>query len=60
MISIIGVYLPSSNIPLEEYCEYMSQLEELITMTMCQKSGEVVTMGDFNAHTLLKIICVRI
>ena len=48
VVSVIEVYLPSSNLPVEEYQECVHLLEEVVTD--CQRSGEVVVLGDFNAH----------
>ena len=47
-LTIIGVYLPSSDHPLELFREYLSDLEGMISSF--QRNGPVVITGDFNAH----------
>lgn len=49
-VSIIGVYLPTSNMPvaLAEHREYVDHLEAVVSD--CQRHGEVMIVGDFNAH----------
>lgn len=44
-LSIIGVYLPSTDHPVSEYVEYLTELESTISA-----SGPVMIVGDFNAH----------
>ena len=44
----MGVYLPSAGSPLEEYRDYLSQLEGIVASL--QNEGEVLVLGDFNAH----------
>ena len=44
----MGVYLPSAGSPTEEYGEYLTHLESVVTSL--QSEGELLIMGDFNAH----------
>ena len=46
--SIVGVYLPSAGSPLDDYREYLSQLEDVVASL--QREGELLILGDFNAH----------
>ena len=46
-ISVVGVYLPSSNTPMDEYSEYLNQVEECVSN--CQKDSDILILGDFNA-----------
>ena len=48
LLSIVAVYLPSSDHPMSEFTEYLVQLESLISSL--QASGPVMVVGDFNAH----------
>ena len=48
LLSIVAVYLPSSDHPMSEFAEYLVQLESLISSL--QASGPVMVVGDFNAH----------
>ena len=47
-LSIFGVYLPSTDHPVSEYIEYLTELES--TISALQASGPVMIAGDFNAH----------
>ncbi len=47
-LSIIGVYLPSTDHPVLEYTDYLIELESAISAL--QAEGPVVIAGDFNAH----------
>lgn len=47
-LSIIGVYLPSTDHPTPEYTEYLLELETIVTAL--QSEGPVIVAGDFNAH----------
>ena len=47
-ISVIGVYLPPTDHPLDTYREYLMELEGLVSSL--QHCGPVLIMGDFNAH----------
>ena len=46
-LSIINVYLPTSDYPLDIFKEY---LHELDTISALQSDGPVMVLGDFNAH----------
>ena len=48
LLSIISVYLPSSDHSLDEYTGYLSELEN--TISTLKSSGPVMLVGDFNAH----------
>ena len=47
-LSIISVYLPSSEYPLDVYKEHLLELEN--TISALQSDGPVLVTGDFNAH----------
>lgn len=47
-LSIVGVYLPSTDQPLPNFIEYLQELESIVSTLQAQ--GPVVVMGDFNAH----------
>ena len=44
----MGVYLPTSNTPLNLYKEYLQELENVVYAL--QTDDPVLVMGDFNAH----------
>ena len=46
--TVIGVYLPCADLGTETYCEYLIELERIISDH--QHLGPVVIMGDFIAH----------
>ena len=48
VLSIVGVYLPSSDHPVQEYVDCLAELESVISAL--QADGPVIIMGDFNAH----------
>ena len=52
-LTIIGVYLPSTDHDISEFTEYLHDLESFVSAT--QATGPVIVMGDFNAH--LPIVC---
>ena len=47
-VVVIGVYLPSSNASIDEYNDYLLQLEGVIAGM--QHDGGILVVGDFNAH----------
>ena len=47
-ISIIGVYLPTSDNPITYFKDIRGELENAIYAL--QQNGPVIVMGDFNAH----------
>ena len=47
-LSIINVYLPTSDYPLDIFKEYLHELEN--TISALQSDGPVMVLGDFNAH----------
>ena len=47
-ISVIGVYLPHAGHGLTEYQKHLDVLEHVIEQ--CSLGGDVIVMGDFNAH----------
>ena len=47
-LSIVGVYLPTADSPLNVYKEYLQELENVVYAL--QTSGPVLIIGDFNAH----------
>ena len=47
-LSIIGVYLPSTDHPASEYSDYLIDLES--TISSLQACGPTLIAGDFNAH----------
>lgn len=47
-LTVIGVYLPSTDHPVAEFQDYLHDLECFISAS--QQNGPVVIMGDFNAH----------
>ena len=47
-LSIIGVYLPTADNPLNVYKEYLQELENVVYAL--RTSGPVLIIGDFNAH----------
>ena len=47
-MSIVGVYLPSTDHPVQEYVDCLAELESVISAL--QADGPVIIMGDFNAH----------
>ena len=47
-ISIIGVYLPTSDYPITYFKDILGELENAIYAL--QQNGPVIVMGDFNAH----------
>lgn len=53
VLSIVGVYLPTTDSPLDVYSEYLIELEK--TVAMLQSQGPVLVLGDFSAH--LGYIC---
>ena len=48
VLSIIGVYLPSTDHSITEYTEYLTELESIVSAL--QSEGPIVIVGDFNAH----------
>ena len=48
VLTVTGVYLPSSDHPLETFREYLSDLEGMISSL--QRNGPIIIAGDFNAH----------
>jgi len=47
-LSIIGVYLPTTECPVDTYKEYLQELENVVHAL--QTDGPVLIMGDFSAH----------
>lgn len=47
-LSVIGVYLPPTDSPLNIYHEHLTELEGLVSSLI--HKGSVLIMGDFNAH----------
>ena len=47
-LSIINVYLPTSDYPLDIFKEYLHELEN--TISALQSDGPVMVLEDFNAH----------
>ena len=47
-LSVIGVYLPTSDVPITQYKEVLNELENVVSAL--QRKGPVVVVGDFNAH----------
>ena len=47
-LSIVGVYLPTTDSPIEVFKEYLQDLENVVNSL--QADGPVLIMGDFNAH----------
>ena len=47
-MSLISVYLPSTDHPLDEFEEYLNEL--VFVYIALQAEGPVVLLGDFNAH----------
>ena len=47
-VYIFSVYLPSSNYPIEEFFDYISELQNAVSIL--QESGQVILTGDFNCH----------
>ena len=45
---IFSVYLPSSDYPIEEFSDYISELQNAVSIL--QESGRVILTGDFNCH----------
>ncbi len=48
VLSVIAVYLPTSDTPLETHSEYLFELENAVAAL--QSQGPVLILGDFNAH----------
>ena len=46
-LTLIAVYLPSTDYPLDAYKEYLTELKR--TINALQQHGPVMIMGDFNA-----------
>ena len=49
-ITVLGVYLPCSDMGMECYSEHLVELENLISES--ERLGPIVIIGDFNAHPL--------
>ena len=47
-LSVIGVYLPTSDNSIDVYREYITELENVVSTL--QAYGPTIIMGDFNAH----------
>ena len=47
-LSIVGVYLPTTDSPIVVFKEYLQELENITNVL--QADGPVIIMGDFNAH----------
>ena len=47
-ITVLGVYLPCSDMGMECYSEHLVELENLISES--ERLGPIVIIGDFNAH----------
>ena len=47
-LSIVGVYMPTTDYPVDIYMEYITELENILSTL--QAYGPTVVMGDFNAH----------
>ena len=47
-LSIVSVYLPTTDSPISMYKEYLQELENVVYAL--QTSGPVLIIGDFNAH----------
>ena len=47
-LSILCVYLPSSDHSLEEFSTYINELDSIVCSL--QSQGPVIVAGDFNAH----------
>ncbi len=45
---VVGVYLPQSGCQVTDYQEHLDVLEYVVEQ--CSKDGDVVILGDFNAH----------
>ena len=45
---IVSVYLPSSNYSAEEFSDFLSELQNAVSIL--QQSGQVILAGDFNCH----------
>ena len=48
IISVLSVYLPSTDHDIEEYKHYLNVLE--CAISALQSEGQVIVVGDFNAH----------
>ena len=48
ILTIISVYLPSSNHPVSEFSEYLSEL--INAFNALKSNGPILLVGDFNAH----------
>ena len=47
-IYIIGVYLPQQKCVIDDFAEYLGELEGVINL--CKLDGEIVVIGDVNCH----------
>ena len=54
-VYIFGVYLPSCNHPIQEFMEYLADLENAISAL--QPTGKVILAGDFNVHLTESNLC---
>ena len=48
ILNVISVYLPSSDHPVDEFAEYLTELTSIASAI--ESSGPILLLGDFNAH----------
>ena len=54
-LSVVGVYLPSLENPIDVYREYITELENFVSTL--QAYGPTLIIGDFNAHLNETLMC---